>query len=50
MLALACFITFSASAQADNEKPINVTELPATAQQVISKNFANHKVASATLL
>lgn len=47
MIALVCAVTFSATAHADNEKPINVSQLPSAAQQIIQKNFASHKVALA---
>lgn len=47
MIALVCVFTIGATASADNEKPINVSQLPATAQQLIKKNFSNHRVALA---
>ncbi len=47
ILAIACVITLGATAYADNEKPIGIGQLPATAQQLIRKNFSKHKVALA---
>lgn len=45
VIALVCLVTFQVSVFADNDKPISVTQLPATAQQTIKKYFANKKVA-----
>lgn len=47
VVALVCLVAFSASALADNDKPINVNQLPATAQQIIKKHFSAKKVALA---
>ena len=47
LMALVCLVTFQQAAMADNDKPINVNQLPATAQQVIKSNFAGKKVALA---
>lgn len=47
VVALVCLVAFQVSAVADNDKPINVTQLPATAQQTIKKYFSNKKVALA---
>lgn len=47
VMALVCLVTFQVSAYADNDKPVNVTQLPATAQQTIKKHFAKKKVALA---
>ena len=49
MVALVCLVTFQVSAFADNDKPITVSQLPATAQQVIKKHFAGKKVALAKM-
>lgn len=42
MLALCC-----TALHADNEKPIQVSQLPAAAQQFVKKHFADRKVALA---
>lgn len=47
VVALVCLVAFSVSALADNDKPINVNQLPATAQQIIKKHFSAKKVALA---
>lgn len=47
VVALVCLVTFQVSAVAGNDKPISVTQLPATAQQVLKKYFGNKKVALA---
>lgn len=47
VIALVCLVAFQVSAVADNDKPINVTQLPTTAQQTIKKYFSNKKVALA---
>ena len=49
LVALVCLVTFQVSVYADNDKPINVTQLPATAQQIIKKHFAGKKVALAKM-
>ena len=45
LLVALSAICFSMSATAGRDKPINVEELPPTAQQVIKQHFANQKVA-----
>lgn len=45
IIALIGLVIFQANAMADNEKPITVSQLPATAQQVIKKHFSKKKVA-----
>lgn len=35
IMAIVCLVAFQTTAMADNDKPINVNQLPATAQQVI---------------
>ena len=47
VVVLVCLIAFQIKALADNDKPIAVTQLPATSQQIIKKNFAGKKVALA---
>jgi len=45
---LVCLFTLCTSVlRADNEKPIQVNQLPATAQQLIKQHFADRKVALA---
>lgn len=46
-LIVVCLFTVSMVAKADNDKPINVTELPATAQTFINTYFKGQKVAMA---
>ena len=41
VIALVCLVTFQVSVFADNDKPISVTQLPATAQQTIKKYLPN---------
>ena len=45
--ALVCLVAFQTAAIADNDKPISISQLPATAQQVIKKHFGKKKVALA---
>ncbi len=47
VVALVCLVAFQVNAMADNDKPINITQLPATAQQIIKKHFSSKKVALA---
>lgn len=49
VLALVCIVAFSANAMADNDKPINVSQLPTTAQQMLKKHFSAKKVALAKM-
>ena len=49
MVALVCLVTFQVSAFADNDKPISMSQLPATAQQIIKKHFSGKKVALAKM-
>ena len=45
---LVCLLTLcTTTACADNEKPIQVSQLPAAAQELISRHFAGSKVAMA---
>lgn len=47
IMALICLVAFQTTAMADNDKPISVAQLPATAQQVINTHFSGKKVALA---
>ena len=47
VLSLVCLLTVSATALADNDKPVSVNQLPKTAQQVIKKQFSGSKIALA---
>lgn len=47
LVALVCLVTFQVSAVADNDKPVSMTQLPTTAQQLIKKHFSKKKVALA---
>lgn len=49
VLVIGCTLFFQAPAMADNDKPVDVKQLPAVAQQFIKKNFANHTVALAKM-
>lgn len=49
MLTIVGILTLTAAAYADYDKPIAVSQLPATAQQVIKTNFADRKVAMAKM-
>lgn len=45
ILLFACLFTLHAVAQADNDKPIQVNQLPQQAQQFIKQHFASSQVA-----
>lgn len=47
VVALVCLVTFQINAMADNDKPISITQLPTTAQQILKKYFPSKKVALA---
>lgn len=47
IIAMVCLVAFSAEAAADRDTPISVGQLPQAAQQVVSKHFADKKVAMA---
>lgn len=47
VVALICLVTFQVNVMAGNDKPIDVTQLPTTAQQTIKKYFGSKKVAFA---
>ncbi len=47
IMALICLVAFQAPVLADNDKPINVDQLPTTAQQTLKSNFSTKKVALA---
>lgn len=49
MIALVCVFSVSVAAFADRDKPVNVSQLPAKAQQVLKKSFPKHKVALAKM-
>ena len=49
MIAICCMISFNIVANAGNDKPINVNELPAKAQTLLSKHFKGQKVMLATI-
>jgi len=44
---LACAISVQSCAFANDDKPVQMNQLPATAQQLINKHFAGQKVAVA---
>ncbi len=46
-MAILMLITFTVSTTAGNEKPINVSQLPAKAHQLLNSHFGNKKVAMA---
>ncbi len=47
IMALICLVAFQTTVLADNDKPINVSQLPATAQQTLKTYFSGKKVALA---
>ena len=49
MIAVCCMMSFNIVANAGNDKPINVNELPAKAQTLLSKHFKGQKVMLATI-
>lgn len=49
IMAIVCLVAFQTPAMADNDKPITVNQLPATAQQVIKSHFSGMKVALAKM-
>lgn len=49
MIAICCMMSFNIVANAGNDKPINVNELPAKAQTLLSKHFKGQKVMFATI-
>ena len=49
MIAICCMMSFNIVANAVNDKPINVNELPAKAQTLLSKHFKGQKVMLATI-
>ena len=44
---LVCLFTLHTVARADNDKPIQVSQMPQTAQQFIKKHFPDQKIAMA---
>lgn len=49
MMALVCLLSLQTAALADNDYPITVNQLPATAQQTLKKHFSAQKVALAKM-
>ena len=49
MIAIFCMMSFNIVANAGNDKPINVNELPAKAQTLLSKHFKGQNVMLATI-
>ena len=49
MIAIVCFLSGVIAANAGDEKPINVNDLPAQAQALLSDCFKNQKVMLATM-
>ncbi len=49
IMALICIVAFQTPVMADNDKPINVSQLPTTAQQTLSTYFSAKKVALAKM-
>ena len=49
LIAVCCIDSSCAIANADNDKPIQVSELPAKAQTVLTQQFSNQKVSLATI-
>lgn len=48
-LLLVCVFTFSTTALADSDKPIQIGQLPTPAQTFITTHFSKHKVALAKM-
>lgn len=49
MIAICCMMSFNIVANAGNDKPINVNELPAKAQTLLTKHFNGQKVMLTTI-
>ena len=49
LVALVCLFSFQVTACADNDKPIDFTQLPTAAQQLVKKYFPTQKVAATTV-
>ena len=49
MIVICCVMAYFMPANADNNKPIKVTELPVKAQTVLSQHFNNQKVTFASI-
>lgn len=49
MIAICCMMSFNIVANAGNDKPINVKELPVKAHTLLSKHFKGQKVMLATI-
>lgn len=44
-----CLFALQSAARADNDKPIQVSQLPSVSQQFIKQHFSDHKVAIAKM-
>lgn len=49
LLLLVCLFSLQTAVRADDDRPIAVTQLPASAQQFIKKHFAGNQVAFAKM-
>ena len=49
MIVICCVMAYFMPANADNNKPIKVTDLPLKAQTVLSQHFNNQKVTFASI-
>ena len=49
MIAICCMVSCNMVANADNDKPISVKELPAKAQTLLSQHFNGQKVMLVTI-
>lgn len=49
MIVICCMLSCNMVVNADNDKPISVTSLPAKAQTLLSNHFARQKVMLATI-
>ena len=48
-IVICCLMSYLMPANADNNKPIQVKELPVKAQTVLTQHFTNQKVVLATI-
>lgn len=49
LFLLVCLFTLNGVAKADNDKPIQVNQMPQTAQQFIKQHFSDQKIAMAKM-
>ncbi len=49
LVVLICLVAFQTQVWADNDKPISVSQLPTTAQQILQSHFADKQVALAKM-